>query len=85
MRKIVSPLAVSNSMPSVAAMSFSVSVGFRPLDDGDDRHRRRKADRGEEVRWRVETLLMSGKPVVDRILRDVEIVIGDTREIGETV
>jgi len=72
-------------MLSVAAMSFSVSVGFRPLDGDDDGHRRRKADRGEEVRWRVETLLMSGKPVVDRILRDVEIVIGDTREIGETV
>ena len=57
-------------------MSFSVSVPPAFWIAADRRHRRREPARGEEVRGLVEALLMlADQPVVDRILRDLVVVV----------
>ena len=50
----------------------------------DHRHRGREAAGGEEVRRRVEALLVLGdQPVVHRVLRDVVVVVGRAFHAGE--
>ena len=54
------------------------------LDRRDHRHRGGEAAGGEEIRRRVEALLVLGdQPVVDRVLGDLVIVIGRALQAGE--
>lgn len=55
-------------------------------DGGDDGHRGGEAARGEEVRRRVEALLVLGdQPVVHRVLRDLVEVVGGAFHAGQAL
>ena len=77
------PLGVSKVMPSMAAISFSVSVPPAFSMAATTARCRRKPARGEEVRRRVEALLVLGhEPVVHRVLREVVVVVDGALHAG---
>ena len=78
------PWACRSVMPSMAAISFSVSVEPAFCSARDHRRCRREAAGDEEVRRRVVALLVLGlQPVVHRVLREVVVVVDAAFGAGE--